>query len=305
MAPPVGEDPIWWLAGGAGAVGKLYDWIANPPNPLEGRPMPKLSGPAGNNLGNLVRCFPPDTLVSTENGLRPIGQIQAGQRVWAYDFHAATWRLCEVECRHDASYDGGLVTVDVGVGEVTATAYHPFWVVDGQDLETCPALRHVDVSEDRGRSLPGRWVNSHDLREGHAVYLRDGGPVTVCRVVQRREPTPVAVCNLTVRGLHTFAVGHNQLLVHNTSGTSGQPPLKPLHPESSLSPSTLQGLGKKSTPELIDSLRPGQPEALRVRPDGTMMNGNHRIKILRERGVDVDALPREIIPRDTSGFPPF
>jgi hypothetical protein len=59
----------------------------------------------------------------------------------------------------------------------------------------------------------------------------------------------------------------------------------------------------RSTPELIDLLRPGQPEALRVRPDGTIINGHHRIKILRDRGVDVDALPREVIPRDNSTFP--
>lgn len=38
-----------------------------------------------------------------------------------------------------------------------ATAYHPFWVVQGEDLESRTALRHVEVSEDRGRSLPGRW----------------------------------------------------------------------------------------------------------------------------------------------------
>jgi hypothetical protein len=80
------------------------------------------------------------------------------------------------------------------------------------------------------------------------------------------------------------------------------PPLKPLHPDSSLSPATLQGLDTKSTKELIDSLAPGQPEALRVRPDGTILNGHHRIKILRARGVDVDALPREVIPPEGSAL---
>src|SRR5262249_23658360 len=140
-------------------------------------------------------------------------------RVWAYDFREGGWRLCEIECRHDADYDGPLVTLDVGAGEVTATAYHPFWVVEGEGLESRPGLRHVEVSEDRGGSLPGRWVNSHDLREGDVVFLRDGGPVTVRRVWQRHERTPV--CNLTVPGLHTFAVGPNQVLVHNTSGTGG------------------------------------------------------------------------------------
>jgi hypothetical protein len=82
-----------------------------------------------------------------------------------------------------------------------------------------------------------------------------------------------------------------------------QPPLKPFHPDSSLSPAVLTGLGRRSSQELIDSLRPGQPEALRVRPDGTILNGHHRIKILKGRGVDVDSLPREVIPPDVSDFP--
>jgi len=237
----------------------------------------------------LVNCFPPDTLVGTESGLRPMSQIGAGERVWGYDFLNGVWRLCRVECRHGANYDGPLVTLHADVGQVTATAYHPFWVIQGDDLANRPTPRHVGPDEDQGGSLPGRWVNSHDLREGDVVFLKGHGPTTLRRVVQRHEQTPV--CNLTIEELHTFAVGEMQVLVHNTSGTSGQPPLRSLHPDSSLSPATLQGLGRKSTPELIDSLRPGQQEALRVRPDGTIINGHHRIKILRDRGVDVDALP--------------
>ena len=77
-----------------------------------------------------------------------------------------------------------------------------------------------------------------------------------------------------------------------------QPPLRPLHPESSLSKAKLQKYDKGTSQQLIDSLRPGQEGSLKVRPDGTMVDGHHRIKILRDRGVDVDALPREVIPRD-------
>jgi ParB-like chromosome segregation protein Spo0J len=73
------------------------------------------------------------------------------------------------------------------------------------------------------------------------------------------------------------------------------PPLKPLHPDSSLSRAKLENYGKASTQQLIDSLKPGQAGALKVRPDGTLVDGHHRIKILRDRGVDVDSLPREII----------
>jgi hypothetical protein len=59
-------------------------------------------------------------------------------------------------------------------------------------------------------------VNSHDLQEGDVVFMRGHGPVAIHRVMQRHEET--LVCNLTVQGLHTFAVGDMQILVHNTSG---------------------------------------------------------------------------------------
>jgi ParB-like chromosome segregation protein Spo0J len=74
--------------------------------------------------------------------------------------------------------------------------------------------------------------------------------------------------------------------------------LKPLHPDSSLIPSKIEKYGKLSTPELLTSLRPGQQGSLKTRPDGTIVDGHRRIKILRDRGVDVDSLPREIIPKD-------
>lgn len=79
---------------------------------------------------------------------------------------------------------------------------------------------------------------------------------------------------------------------------SNLPPLKPLHADRSLIGSKLDKYGKLSDPELIDSLKPGQQGSLKVRPDGTIVDGHHRIKILRDRGVDVDSLPREIIPKE-------
>jgi hypothetical protein len=37
--------------------------------------------------------------------------------------------------------------------------------------------------------------------------------------------------------------------------------------------------------------------ALKARPDGTVLDGHHRI-VLREREVGVDTLPREVVLRD-------
>jgi len=69
--------------------------------------------------------------------------------------------------------------------------------------------------------------------------------------------------------------------------------LKPLHLEASLSQPKLASFRKLSTEDLVASLRPGGPGALKVKPDGTIMDGHHRVYVLRERGVNVDALPRE------------
>lgn len=71
--------------------------------------------------------------------------------------------------------------------------------------------------------------------------------------------------------------------------------LKSLHPESSLSQPKLTTFRKLATEDLMGSLHPGAPGALKVKADGTIMDGHHRIYVLRERGVDVDALPRESV----------
>jgi len=85
---------------------------------------------------------------------------------------------------------------------------------------------------------------------------------------------------------------------------SSLPPLKRLHADSSLIGSKLDKYGKLSDQELTDSLKPGQQGSLKVRPDGTLVDGHHRIKILRARGVDVDSLPRAIILKDGIADPP-
>lgn len=74
------------------------------------------------------------------------------------------------------------------------------------------------------------------------------------------------------------------------------PSLRPLHPDETFSRQMLDKFERVSTEGLIDSLLPGRPEALKARPDGTIMNGHHRVRIFRDRGVD--ALPREIVEPD-------
>ena len=76
------------------------------------------------------------------------------------------------------------------------------------------------------------------------------------------------------------------------------PPLRLLHSEAILSTVKLDQFRRLSTVELIESLEPGRPGALKTRPDGTVLDGHHRIVVLREHGVTVDTLPREVVPRE-------
>ena len=73
------------------------------------------------------------------------------------------------------------------------------------------------------------------------------------------------------------------------------PPLKSLHSGSSLSATKLLKMESLGTDELKRSLMPGHKDCLKTRPDGTILDGHHRIYVLRKCGVDVDALPREIV----------
>ncbi len=73
-----------------------------------------------------------------------------------------------------------------------------------------------------------------------------------------------------------------------------QSELKFLHSEENLIELKLEYFRKISTEDLIKSLKPENEGALKTKKDGTMMDGHHRIKVLIERGVEVDNLPREI-----------
>jgi hypothetical protein len=75
-----------------------------------------------------------------------------------------------------------------------------------------------------------------------------------------------------------------------------QPPLKRLHPDGSLSKSGLEYWRGQRTDVIVASLAPGKRESLKVKADGTVMDGNTRVKVLEERGYDVNELPREPYP---------
>ena len=79
------------------------------------------------------------------------------------------------------------------------------------------------------------------------------------------------------------------------------PPLRRLHPDATLERGpykiSLDYWRRQKTDKIVESLRPDPRDAryqeyLKVKPDGTVMQGNTRIKALEERNYDVNSLPR-------------
>jgi len=80
-----------------------------------------------------------------------------------------------------------------------------------------------------------------------------------------------------------------------------KPPLRPLRSEALLNQVKLDKFRALETRALVESLRPGESGSLKTRPDGTMLDGHHRIAVLKTRGLAVDTLPREVIEKRNDG----
>ena len=85
----------------------------------------------------------------------------------------------------------------------------------------------------------------------------------------------------------------------NSAGVGGS--LRFLHSEQGLrnSPS-YEYWSKQSTDDIVRSLAPGSSESLLVKANGTIMDGNTRVLVLKDRGYDIGSLPE-----DTYGPPEF
>jgi hypothetical protein len=103
-------------------------------------------------------------------------------------------------------------------------------------------------------------------------------------------------------------IGHGQALsdisVEPTGGrqyaqSDEQPPLRRIHPDSTYesdqrAKGSLEYWRNQSTDQIIESLKPGNRNPLLVKPDGGVFDGNTRLKVLEERGVNANSLPRQL-----------
>jgi hypothetical protein len=142
-----------------------------------------------NKAKDLRKCFPAGTEVSTPDGDRPIESLQEGDEVYAFDFETGEVVVREIKTifQREAIQ---LVQLTVDGDLIEATMEHPFWV--------------------SGRG----WVEAGHLEVGMELWGIDGEARTITSIGGRSGP--VAVFNFEVDEEHTYFVGDEPVLVHNT-----------------------------------------------------------------------------------------
>jgi hypothetical protein len=153
-------------------------------------------------------CFVAGTPVATEDGLRPIEHVRAGDRVWSFDTGSGTWVLHEVEAHLTHEYAGDLITIRVGDECIVATGNHPFWVVEGPNL--AGRVQAHGLGSERGEA--GRWIEARCLIAGDCLLGREGA-VAITRIGHDHGTRQVH--NLSVAGFHTYSAGLTPVVVHN------------------------------------------------------------------------------------------
>ena len=136
-------------------------------------------------------CFIAGTLVATSDGLKPIEDIEVGDKVLAYDPETGEQAYKPV-VRLFRNATDKWYHVHVNEQDITCTAEHPFYV--------------ADIDE---------FVPAKDLKAGQHVLLADGSCAVVDGILVEELSTPEATYNFEVEDYHTYYVTEDKVLVHN------------------------------------------------------------------------------------------
>ena len=164
--------------------------------------LPKWAKPFKGGGGCGKNSFPADTLVHTEQGLKPIQDIQVGDKVFALDERTqqTSYQPVLQLIQNQGHYQFIKVTLENGE-QLEATAEHPFYI--------------------QGKG----WNAAVNLKVGDALLLHNGTTLVV-----KTLDTSVrvdAVYNFTVANLHNYFVGKDGVVAHNCSvPKQPTPPLK-------------------------------------------------------------------------------
>lgn len=152
-------------------------------------------------------CFAPGTPVAVAGGYKPIEELQSGDEVWAYNEDTGETALKPVLNVFEREADT-LVALTIDGEVIHTTPEHPFFA-------------------------DGSWKAAGLLQRGDTIQLRNGKAAVVQNVCYKFDEalaqaygddtinselfSPLTkVFNLEVEDWHTYFVGNNEALVHNT-----------------------------------------------------------------------------------------
>ena len=130
-----------------------------------------------------------------EGSTKPIADIRTGDQVIATDPETGEQQAKTVE--HVIVHDDTLSDLVVDGETISTTEDHPFWPVTDQQFE-----------------------RADELSTGEKVLSGNGSEATVTALKVENSRQALA-CNLSVEGIHTYHVGQEEILVHNTCDVPG------------------------------------------------------------------------------------
>jgi hypothetical protein len=136
------------------------------------------------------QCFIAGTKVITDEGEKPIEEIQVGEKVLSQNVETGEKGYKEVKQLFVHEVDT-LYHVQIKGITISNTEEHPYWVV--------------------GKG----WVEAKDLKIGDQVLLASGEKAAIENVTKEKLETPVKVYNFEVADWHTYFVADIGVLVHN------------------------------------------------------------------------------------------
>jgi len=150
-----------------------------------------VSASVSSMMGNPMFCFVAGTTVLTTLGKKAIETIKVGDTVPCVD-HITGEAAEKKVISTTVNKVNRIIELDIDGELIQCTETHPFQV--------------------KGKG----WVEAADLSPNDVVYTKDWGTATVKSVSLLELDEVVEVFNFEVEDCHTYFVGTNYILVHNT-----------------------------------------------------------------------------------------
>jgi intein/homing endonuclease len=140
----------------------------------------------------MCNCFTAGTMVLTDEGEKPIEEIEVGDKVLAKDDETGEMAYKEVEWLFQRDVEE-TYNITVGGEVITTTDEHPFWII--------------------GKG----WVEAQNLKINDIMTTSDGKELAIKNIEIKKEHK--TVYNFKVKDYHTYFVSNLGIWTHNRCDT--------------------------------------------------------------------------------------